>query len=150
LANQQIAKTSKTPGRTQLVNFYDFGKYRLVDLPGYGYMVGSHKLKQDVAKIIDEYLSKRINLFAVFQICDANVITDMDTQMSKYLSSKFKNHYIVLNKIDKRNLSTYSNKTSKIAQYLKVKPNQLIFISAKNKININQLNKTIHDLLDKV
>ncbi|MDR0739289.1 MAG: ribosome biogenesis GTP-binding protein YihA/YsxC [Mycoplasmataceae bacterium] len=150
LANQQIAKTSKTPGRTQLVNFYDFGKYRLVDLPGYGYMVGSHKLKQGISNIINEYLSQRTNLFAVFQVCDANVITDMDIQMSKYLTSKFKNHYVVLNKIDKKTLSVYLNNHSRICNYLKVKPDQLIFISAKNKTNISLLRKTIHDLLVKI
>ena len=37
LAKQKISRTSNTPGRTQLVNFFDFGKYRLIDLPGYGY-----------------------------------------------------------------------------------------------------------------
>ena len=37
LANAKIAKTSNTPGRTQLANFYDFEKFRLIDLPGYGF-----------------------------------------------------------------------------------------------------------------
>jgi GTP-binding protein len=44
LVNKKIAHTSKTPKRTQTANFYDFNQYRLVDLPGYGYVVGSHKL----------------------------------------------------------------------------------------------------------
>jgi GTP-binding protein len=92
LANQAIAKTSKTPGRTQVVNFYDFGKYRLVDLPGYGFMIGSHKLKHQVSDIINEYLSSRANLYVVFQVCDANVITELDASMSLYIQKYFKNH----------------------------------------------------------
>jgi GTP-binding protein EngB required for normal cell division len=113
-------------------------------------MLGSRQTKQKVASIIDEYLSKRINLYAIFQVCDANVITNLDVEMSKYFQGKFKNHFVILNKIDKQSMSTYSNKKHQICKYLKIQPEKLIFISAKNKININQLNKIIHDTLKQI
>jgi GTP-binding protein len=150
LANQQIAKSSKTPGRTQLVNFYDFGSYRLVDLPGYGYMLGGNKLRNDITKIIDEYLTQRVNLYAIFQVCDANVVTELDSEMSKYFQKRFKNHYILLNKIDKANISKYHNQLPSIAKFLRVQPDKIILISAKNKLNISSVKSTITKTLQAI
>lgn len=150
MANQQIAKTSKTPGRTQTVNFYDFNKYRLVDLPGYGFMKGSHELKNQVATIIETYLASRANLYGIFQICDANVITAADVDMSKYLQKHFKNHFVVLNKIDKRSVSVYQNKLLSTAKYLNVSPLKIIFISVKKHLNINKVHETINDILKRI
>ena len=150
LANQQIAKTSKTPGRTQTVNFYNFDNYRLVDLPGYGYMQGGHKLKDQIANIIDEYLSTRVNLYGVLQICDANVITDIDVQMSKNLKFRFKNHYVILNKIDKGTISMYQNKLHSISKYLNVPSNQIIFLSVKKRINVNKISTLINNIIKQV
>lgn len=150
LANQAIAITSKTPGRTQTVNFYNFDKYRLVDLPGYGFMKGNHQLKNKISAIIDEYLSTRTNLYAIMQICDANVITELDVQMSKYFQKRFKNHYVILNKVDKGTLSMYQQKINKICQYLNIRPNQLILTSAKKRININKIRETIDSILAQI
>jgi GTP-binding protein len=147
LARQSIAKTSKTPGRTQTVNFYDFDKYRLVDLPGYGYLKGSNQLQEQITSIINTYLSERKNLFIVIQVCDANVITPQDVTMSTYLSKKFKHHYVVLNKIDKQSLSIYQNNLKKIANYLRIKEDKVLLVSAKNKINIKNLNTLIRSNL---
>ncbi|MDE7434159.1 MAG: ribosome biogenesis GTP-binding protein YihA/YsxC, partial [Mycoplasmoidaceae bacterium] len=72
IANKKIAKSSSMPGRTQLVNFFDCGKYRIVDLPGYGFAKVSKESKKYLSLIIEEYLLHRKNLFGVFQICDAN------------------------------------------------------------------------------
>jgi GTP-binding protein len=147
LANQQIAKTSKTPGRTQTINFYDFHTYRLVDLPGYGFMKGNHDLKNQVSNIINEYLSQRINLYGVLQICDANVITEADVAMSKFLQKRFKNHFIILNKIDKSSLSVYQNKAKTISKYLNITPDKMIFASMKKRLYIDKINHVIHSIL---
>jgi GTP-binding protein EngB required for normal cell division len=122
----------------------------LVDLPGYGFMKGGHQLKNQVSQIIDEYIRFRSNLYAVLQICDANVITESDVQMSQYLQKRFKNHYVILNKIDKGTLSMYQNKVNSICKYLKIQPNQIIFISTKKHININKINALVHDILKQV
>ena len=61
LANNLIAKTSSTPGRTRLVNFFDFENFVLVDLPGFGYASGSKKSREDLEKIIYEYIKKTEN-----------------------------------------------------------------------------------------
>ena len=56
LANTSIAKTSGTPGKTKLVNFFDFNNYVLVDLPGYGYAKTSKNEVEIINKMIYEYL----------------------------------------------------------------------------------------------
>ncbi len=139
LANNKISKTSKTPGRTQLVNFFDFNNFRIIDLPGYGFSKISKKKQDDIIRITEQYLLNRKNLFAIFQLCDANVITPLDAEMSVFFQKKFKNHFIILNKIDKQSISRYKNNLSKIANFLHVSVKNIILISAKNKTNINQV-----------
>lgn len=147
LANQKIAITSKTPGRTQLANFYDFGKYRIIDLPGYGYAKTNKAKKVDLIKVIDNIFVNRINVFAFFQICDANVITEEDVNMHKYLAKKFANCFAVLNKVDKNNYKLYISKLDQIAKYLNIDKENIILVSAKTKQNIGLLKQKIEKLL---
>lgn len=150
LANQKIAITSKTPGRTQLANFYDFGKYRLVDLPGYGYAEVKKTHQNELVKIIDEVLMHRPNIFAVFHILDANVITQEDLAVSCYLKQKFVHHYFLLNKADKQPYKHYLNLKQKYANYLNIKPEDIIFISTKEKLNLNLVKNLINEVLRKI
>lgn len=147
LANEKIAKTSNTPGRTQLVNFFDFGKFRIIDLPGYGFAKVNKNIKKDLDNRIWEYLKKRVNLCAVFQICDSSVITEKDVEMSDFLSNNFSNHYVLLNKTDKQNKSFFDNNWKKISSYLNVEKERLIPISSKNKMNINYLKQLIETIV---
>lgn len=147
LANKKIAITSKTPGRTQLANFYDFGKYRIIDLPGYGYAKANKAKKVDLIKVIDNIFSNRHNVFTFFQICDANIITEEDVNMHKYLTKKFANCFVVLNKVDKNNYKLYLSKLDQIAEYLNINKENLILVSAKTKQNIGLLKQKIEKIL---
>lgn len=138
LAKQKIARTSNTPGRTQLVNFFDFKLFRLVDLPGYGFAKVSKEKHQQLACIIDQYLGYRTNLCAVFQICDISVITNDDIEMSRYFENQSNYlHFIVLNKIDKTNKSYFDNNKHKIAKSLNISVDRLLYCSTKNSTNID-------------
>lgn len=136
LANKKIARTSNTPGRTQLVNFFDFNNFRLVDLPGYGFAKVSKEKQMDLAAIIDQYLGYRQNLCAVFQICDINVLTNDDVEMSRYFENQKYAHFVVLNKLDKVNKSYFNNNKHKIAKFLNISTDRLLCVSAQNNINI--------------
>ncbi len=146
LAKQKIAITSKQPGRTQTANFYDFGKYRIIDLPGYGFAKVSKSKKIDLINIINDIFKYRKNVFAFFQICDANVITIDDVKFHQYISTKFANCFIILNKIDKQSVKLYSSKIDKIAKYLNIDKKYIIFVSAKENKNIDLLRQTIKNL----
>lgn len=141
--NKNLAKTSSTPGRTQLINYFDDDDYRLVDLPGYGFAKVSKNKQKKLQKIIETYIVESKNLHAIFQICDANVITTLDAQMSYYFNKNIDKHYVILNKIDRNNISTYKNNIDKIAEYLDVPKENIILVSAKNKTNIDLLKKMI-------
>ncbi len=149
LANQNhLARTSANPGRTQVVNYFDAGDYRLVDLPGYGFAKANKETQKKIQQIIENYIVESPNLHAVFQVCDANVITTLDEQMAAYFQDNIIHHYVILNKIDKQNISTYQNQLSKISQYLSVPVDHFILVSAKTKRNIEILKKTIYRVIN--
>ena len=144
LANKKIAKVSSTPGRTQLINFYDFGKFRLVDLPGYGYASVNKQKKNELVYLVETYLKESKNLKAIFQVCDASVIMEIDSEMSKYFNSLNLKHYVVLNKIDKQS-NNYVNHLSKISKTLEVDIQNIITTSTKKNINIKLLNNLLYE-----
>ena len=150
LSKSKIAITSKTPGRTQLANFFDFGDFRLVDLPGYGYAKVDKSKRSDIIKIISEVINIHKNIYMVVQIVDANVITAEDVAMSKFLDDSFVNHLIVCNKVDKGSLKHYLSKQDQIAKYLGVDKNKLMFISCKTHHNIANLHATIKKIISVV
>lgn len=141
--NKSLAKTSSTPGRTQLINYFDNNEYRIVDLPGYGFAKVSKQEQKKLQDIIETYIVESNNLHAIFQICDANVITTLDAQMSYYFNENIDKHYVVLNKIDRYGVAKYKNNLDKVSKYLDVPKENIILVSAKNKINIDELRKTI-------
>lgn len=146
LANQTISRTSKHPGRTQLINIFSFNDYRIIDLPGYGYANVSKDKKIQIGNMLDDYINHSLTLFAVFLVCDISVITKQDVLMNKLLREKFKYVYIVLNKIDKVNKSYFSNHKHQFIQLFSIDDQYLIPISAKTQENI----KCIKNLLNKL
>ncbi len=79
---QKLAKTSASPGKTQMINHFvvssapkpdsrDYSKWYLVDLPGYGYAKVSQSMRNNFEKMIEHYLRKRENLMQVFVLIDS-------------------------------------------------------------------------------
>lgn len=102
---KKIAKTSKTPGKTQLINFFNLGSNCfLVDLPGYGFAKVSKNKTKSFSSLISSYLIKRKQLKLVFLILDSRLgITNLDELMIKMLVKIRLKFVIILNKIDKLN-----------------------------------------------
>lgn len=150
LANARIARTSKQPGRTQLINVFDFGDYRIVDLPGYGYAQVSKAKKYEINQMLIDYVSNRANLFCVFQICDLAHITAMDIDVYKNICKRFKNVYIILNKADKVAKSYFDNCKNKIAKEFGTIPQNLIPVSAFKKLNISYIKRLMNILTKKL
>lgn len=147
IARVKIARTSNTPGRTRLVNFFDFGNFRLVDLPGYGYAKVAKSEKFEISKILSQYLYKRKNIVAIFQLCDVEILTKQDKEISQTLNEKFSNHFIILNKVDKVNKSFFNNNIHKYESFLELPREKIIPVSAKNKIGLDVINKVISEIV---
>lgn len=101
-----LARTSKTPGRTQMINFFSLDskcfQCRLVDLPGYGYAKMPLMLKQRWQQLIDEYLRKRKSLKGLVVIMDIrHPLKEMDRAIINWtMKCKIRTH-ILLTKSDK-------------------------------------------------
>jgi GTP-binding protein len=87
LGRRRLAFTSKMPGRTQTINFFDFGDgRRLVDLPGYGYAKVPKPLRQQWELLVGEYLGAERPLAGVVVVMDArHPLTPLDRQLLQWL-----------------------------------------------------------------
>jgi GTP-binding protein len=102
--NSKLAKTSKTPGRTQLINFFTLNKpgCRLVDLPGYGFAKVSKSLVQNWQKHLQDYLEHRRALKALVLVMDIrHPLTDFDCHMLNWCESRALPSLVLLTKADK-------------------------------------------------
>jgi len=143
LANKKIAIASKTPGQTKLANFYDFGNFRLIDLPGYGFNTLSKDKKNVLLDIINEILNNRTNIFGVFHVMDISVITSEDLKISKILSQKYNNYFVIFNKIDKVSKNELNKLWPKAVKKLNISNNSFLLVSAKDNIGIKDIYSTI-------
>jgi GTP-binding protein len=105
LTNQNsLARTSKTPGRTQLINFFDLNieGLRIVDLPGYGYAKVPIAMKEHWQKHLDDYLQRRQCLRGVVLVMDIrHPMKEFDEMMINWCESTGVPLHILLTKADK-------------------------------------------------
>jgi len=100
---KMLAKTSSTPGKTQLINhFLINGEWYLVDLPGYGYARKARSLRSQWERVIEQYLQQRPNLMSTFILLDARLPLQLnDRKVINWFGSKQLHFNIVLTKTDK-------------------------------------------------
>jgi GTP-binding protein len=99
----RLARTSKTPGRTQLLNFFNLSEQqRLVDLPGYGYAKVPEKVKLDWEKQIIAYFIERKSLQGLVLVMDARrPLTPFDSNMVQWCEQQQLPLHLLLTKADK-------------------------------------------------
>lgn len=100
---RNLARTSSTPGKTATINFYGIGgKYRIVDLPGYGYAKVSKAEREKWGAMIEHYLARRENLVQVIQLVDArHKPTADDKMMFDWIRSYNYEPFVIATKLDK-------------------------------------------------
>jgi GTP-binding protein len=114
---KNLVRASSTPGRTQLINFFDVdGRLVLVDLPGYGYAKAPPEVRRQWGPMIETYLSSRPNLKAVVLILDIRRTPSRgDLDMLGWLESYGIPPIIVLTKCDKLTRNARARQTGVIA-----------------------------------
>ncbi|MCT4622642.1 MAG: ribosome biogenesis GTP-binding protein YihA/YsxC [Schleiferiaceae bacterium] len=124
-----LAKTSSTPGKTQLINFFKINEsWMLVDLPGYGYAKVAKSMKGKFHKIITNYVSKRENLVNLFVLIDCRHAPQrIDLDFMEWLGEEGIPFSIVFTKVDKvsstvlqKNLSHYKKEMLKVWEEMPV------------------------------
>ena len=100
---KNLARTSKTPGRTQLINLFQFDTdRRLVDLPGYGYAKVSSTIKQRWQQTLSEYLEKRLCLKGLVLLMDIrHPLQEMDGELLRWAVHAKLPVHVLLTKADK-------------------------------------------------
>ena len=145
-----MAYVSRVPGKTRTINVYEVRPYRwIVDLPGYGYAVGSKTEKAQLGPMIEGYLNSRENLRMVFVILDGVVgPTKLDIMMINWLIHYEYPFRIIVNKIDKIGPSKLDLRKKEISSQLALEASDIFWISSKNNIEVDTLRKMIVQLLD--
>ena len=100
--NKKLAKTSNTPGKTRLINFFNMSeKFIIADLPGYGYAKISKETQERWQKNLEEYLLNRSEIKSLIQFIDArHEIQKNDFQMREWVNSYSLPIFTIVTKID--------------------------------------------------
>lgn len=119
--HKNLARTSKTPGRTQQINFFQLDENRsLVDLPGYGYAKVPLKIKEHWQHTLQQYLETRQALKGLVLLMDIrHPLTEYDVQMLHWCYAVDMSVHVLLTKADKVSRGAGCNTLNKVKQDLK-------------------------------
>ncbi|MBR2903059.1 MAG: YihA family ribosome biogenesis GTP-binding protein [Clostridia bacterium] len=150
LANRKkLAKTSSEPGRTRLVNYFDFGQFILADLPGYGFAKVSKAEKEKWAKTLSAFFEKKEDISHVLMLVDCrHDPTADDVQMIEFLNYHVIPFTIVLTKADKLSKMQLSKHVKGIAADLYLGEGNLIATSAETAYGKDKVLEKIAHVID--
>ena len=119
--NKNLARTSKTPGRTQMINFFQLGEdQRLVDLPGYGYAKVPVAMKAQWDRHMAEYLQARKSLGGLILLMDIrHPLQDYDRQMLNWAAQAGLPVHVLLTKSDKLKRGPAQSTPLKVESFLR-------------------------------
>ena len=149
LNRRRLARTSGTPGRTQLITFFVINQiFAFVDIPGYGYAKVPSSVKKKWGPMIETYLSTRITLKGVVLIMDIRRLP----RPEELTLVDWLNHYHIANikvltKADKLSKSKQNTQADLISRALSVNSNDLILFSAKTRQGKDEVWRAIQALL---
>jgi GTP-binding protein len=146
---KRLVKTSSTPGRTQLINFFDINEtFSFVDLPGYGYAKVPARIQKDWGPMIETYLSTRKTLKGVVLIMDIRrTPRQEEIDFIGWLDSFTIPAILVVTKADKLSKTRQAKQFTLIADTLGVERSDLILFSAKTRLGKERVWSVIEDLL---
>jgi GTP-binding protein len=144
LTGKEIARVSRTPGRTQQILFFRMGdRLMLVDMPGYGYAEADKKKIKAWTKLIDFYLRERRTLRRLCLLIDSRQgIMDADRQFMKTLSSYAVPFVVALTKIDKIHVKEAEACREAVEKELKRQPGcwpHIFPVSSEKKLGLSDL-----------
>lgn len=144
-----LARVSKTPGRTQLINLFDLGdNKRLVDLPGYGYAKVSEAIKKQWQSEMESYLTSRQCLGGIVLLVDSrHALKEFDSLMIEMAISFDLNLHILLTKADKLNNKERAQANRMIESFLKtfISTDKISYqlFSSLNKMGLDRLTERL-------
>lgn len=144
---KKLAKVSKDPGRTRLVNYFDCGKFILADLPGYGYACVSKQEKLKWARLMEEFFAER-RATHVFALCDIrHGPTADDLQMADYLYHNIIPFTIIATKADKLSKAAIGRNIQSIATAYKCGADNIIATSSQTRQGLEKVLKKCEQII---
>ena len=140
--NSKLAKTSSTPGKTKLINYFEINKgdFHIVDLPGYGYHKASKEDEKKWVTLLENYFLKSQNLKCVFVLVDIrHDVSPLDLMMIQFLVYNRLPFVVVLTKCDKLTRNEQRKQINAISSQIGIPPSNLIMISAQYKLGLNAI-----------
>ncbi len=150
LNRKKLVRTSKTPGRTQLLNFFEInGMYRFVDLPGYGYAKVPPEVRKRWRPMVETYLTSRANMRGIVLLFDIRrVPSKEDLTLWHWLEAKEIETIPVLTKADKLSKNQRNKQVASIAKSLGCLPRALLQFSATSGEGRDELWQALMQLLE--
>lgn len=147
--NSKMAKTSSTPGRTRLVNYFNINnQFYLVDLPGYGYHKASKNIASSWDAVMNDYFVDNEKLKLVFVLLDARIEpTELDKQMLDYLAEHEIPAVIIITKTDKISRSEVFQNMAKISKEIRFNKDLIVATSALKKQGVERIESLIDEYL---
>ncbi|MDN3552404.1 ribosome biogenesis GTP-binding protein YihA/YsxC [Halomonas almeriensis] len=148
-----LARTSKTPGRTQLINFFTLGddtERRLVDLPGYGFAKVPDAVKMEWQRHLSDYLQRRISLRGLVLLMDVrHPLTEFDQTMLGWADEQDMPVHILLTKADKLKSGAAKNALQQVRSQLREWEDlvSIQLFSSLKKQGIEELHSRLDDWL---
>jgi GTP-binding protein len=150
LANRKdLAHTSNTPGRTQLINLYELSSGgTAVDLPGYGYAAAPKRVRSTWGPMIEGYLVNREPLEMILVLVDGEIgPTKLDLQMLDWIRSHELPHIVVATKHDKVKSAQRQRRKADLAAACMLEPGDVVWVSAAKGVGIETLRRLVHGYL---
>ncbi len=142
-----LARISKTPGRTQLLNFFEINeRCKFVDLPGYGYAKVPLAIKKQWHKMMEDYLHQRNALCGIVLVSDIrHPLTDFDMQMIEWCEYTKLPLHMLLTKADKLNYGAAKNTLLKVQRELQDSDATITLqlFSALKKTGVDDIHKVL-------
>jgi GTP-binding protein len=149
IGRRSLAHTSKTPGKTRLLNVYEIdGRFYLVDLPGYGFANVSKAERAGFSRLIKTYLSKRHDLIGIVWLLDIRRDPSReDLEIADMIVDRGMPALMAITKADKVTKTHRSRRLKAIAESLGVQEEQCLLSSAKTDEGIGDLVGSIETLV---
>ncbi len=139
--HKDLARVSKTPGRTRLLNLFEVGEgTTLVDCPGYGYAEASKAARASWRSMIERYLLGREQLTMVVALVDGEIgPTKLDLQLLDWLRANELPHTVVATKHDKVKPSHRDRRRRELAASCHLLPDDVVWVSAAKGTGVDRL-----------
>ena len=147
--SDKLAMTSKTPGRTRLLNQFSVADHgTIVDCPGYGYAKASATLRHSWQKMAEDYLLTREELKRILVLVDGEIgPTKLDVQLLDWMRANELPLAVIATKHDKVKSSQRDKRKRELAEGCEVAPNAVVWVSASKGVNIDKLRSLILEWL---